>query len=176
MKTLVEVATGRWRAETHLGVGDTTVVPRLGVGLVLAVAVAASGTTTHLYLQNSKNQRSAFRPPKQPSETQIPPRKPSRHAIPRSQQPTQPSSHPSPKTSSEPPIPHPPSIQPKSPQSSLQTTQNDASQPSRVTQNSRKAYSHSLAVGRGGEISEGVPDAAHRDGFISVCTALVLND
>ena len=31
----------------HLGVGDTTVVPTLGVGLVLAVAVATSGTATH---------------------------------------------------------------------------------------------------------------------------------
>jgi hypothetical protein len=34
--------------ETHLGIRDTTVVPGLGVGLVLAVAVAASGTATHL--------------------------------------------------------------------------------------------------------------------------------
>jgi len=32
---------------SDLGVGDTTVVPRLGVRLVLAVAVATSGTATH---------------------------------------------------------------------------------------------------------------------------------
>jgi hypothetical protein len=32
----------------NLGIRDTTVVPGLGVGLVLAVAVAASGTATHL--------------------------------------------------------------------------------------------------------------------------------
>jgi len=35
--------------DTDLGVGDTTVVPTLGVGFVLAVAVAASGTTTHFF-------------------------------------------------------------------------------------------------------------------------------
>jgi len=33
--------------DTDFGVGNTTVVPRFGEGLVLAVAVAASGTTTH---------------------------------------------------------------------------------------------------------------------------------
>jgi hypothetical protein len=38
------------RTSAHLGVRDTTVIPRLGVWLVLAVAVAASRTTTHLYL------------------------------------------------------------------------------------------------------------------------------
>jgi len=32
---------------SDLGVGDTTIVPRLGVRLVLAVAIAASGTATH---------------------------------------------------------------------------------------------------------------------------------
>ena len=32
---------------TDLGVGDTAVVAGLGVGLVLAVAVAAGGTATH---------------------------------------------------------------------------------------------------------------------------------
>jgi len=32
---------------SDLGIGHTTVVPRLGVRLVLAVAVAASGTATH---------------------------------------------------------------------------------------------------------------------------------
>jgi len=35
-----------------LGVGHTAVVPRLGVGLILAVAVAASGTTTHCKLNS----------------------------------------------------------------------------------------------------------------------------
>lgn len=34
-------------APTHLRVGHTTVVPRLGIWLVLAVTIAASGTTTH---------------------------------------------------------------------------------------------------------------------------------
>ena len=34
-------------AWAYLGVGHTAVVPRLGVRLVLAVAVAASGTATH---------------------------------------------------------------------------------------------------------------------------------
>ena len=33
--------------EAYLGIGDATVVPGLGVGLVLAVAVAASWTATH---------------------------------------------------------------------------------------------------------------------------------
>ena len=35
---------------TYLGIGDTTVIPWLGVWLILAVAVAASGTTAHFYL------------------------------------------------------------------------------------------------------------------------------
>ena len=33
---------------TDLGVGDTAVVAGLGVGLVLAVTVAAGGTATHV--------------------------------------------------------------------------------------------------------------------------------
>ena len=32
--------------DTDLGIGDTTVVPTLGVGLVLAVAVATSGSAS----------------------------------------------------------------------------------------------------------------------------------
>jgi len=48
---LVDVGTLTAKIEnSDLGVGDTTVVPRLGVGLVFAVAVAASGTTTHLVI------------------------------------------------------------------------------------------------------------------------------
>jgi len=35
----------------HLRVGDTTIVPRLRVRLVLAVTVAASWTTTHYYCE-----------------------------------------------------------------------------------------------------------------------------
>ena len=37
-------------ASSYLGVGNTTVVSRLGIRLVLAVTVAASGTTTHFIL------------------------------------------------------------------------------------------------------------------------------
>ena len=39
---------------TDLRVGDTTVVARFGVRLVLTVAVAASGTTTHLEILQSE--------------------------------------------------------------------------------------------------------------------------
>lgn len=39
----------RWKC-TYLRVGHTTVVARFRVGLVLAVAVATSGTATHLGL------------------------------------------------------------------------------------------------------------------------------
>jgi len=45
---------------SYLGVGYTTVVPRLGVGLVLTVAVATRGTATHcvrFFLQKKKNLR-----------------------------------------------------------------------------------------------------------------------
>ena len=36
--------------DTDLGVGDTTVVPRLGERLVLAVSVTSSGTASHFEL------------------------------------------------------------------------------------------------------------------------------
>ena len=42
------VVVGQKLFKTYLGVGNTTVVPRLGEGLVLAVTVAASRSSSHL--------------------------------------------------------------------------------------------------------------------------------
>lgn len=42
---------------TDLGVGDTTVVAGFRVGLVLAVTIASSGTTTHLVLILKQKQK-----------------------------------------------------------------------------------------------------------------------
>ena len=58
---------------TYLGIVDTTVIPWLRVWLVLAIAVAASGTTAHFYLYEksvSKLAQNVIRPIPSPSTPQ----------------------------------------------------------------------------------------------------------